>query len=85
MKAMAIEDQLRMLEGRPPRYDSATETVWMADFRSAYGMCELDGGAVWTPAVKRLFKLLASGRITDRQYIRLARISVQTNKSLFVT
>jgi hypothetical protein len=85
MKAMTLEEQIRHLESRLPRYDSAMEAVRMADFRAAYGMCELDGAEPWTPAVERLFKLLASGRITDKQYVRLARISVQTNKSQFVT
>jgi hypothetical protein len=72
---LPIEDQLQVLEARPPRYDIDTEAERMADLRAAHGICELDGTAIWTPSVERLFRLLASGRITTKQYMRLARAS----------
>jgi hypothetical protein len=81
MKAMTLEEQIRHLESRPPRYGSAMEAVRMADFRAAYGMCELDEAEPWTPAIERLFKLLASGRITDKQYVRLARVAIPMKES----
>jgi hypothetical protein len=77
---MTMEEELRRLEARPARYDSAAETERMADLRAAHGMCELDGSAIWTPSVERLFRLLASGRINGGQYTRLARASARTNR-----
>jgi len=70
---MTLEERLRRLEARPPRYDSAEEAERMEDYRNAYAILELNTNACWTPEIERVFRLLASGRITQRQYMGLAR------------
>jgi len=68
-----IETELRQLEARPARHGLDETARRLTDLRNAYAINMLSGVGTMSPTVERLLNLLASGRIDEKQYLRLAR------------
>jgi hypothetical protein len=76
-----IETELRQLDGHPSRYGLDETARRLTDLRSAYAINMLSGVGTMSPTVERLPNLLASGRIGDAHYLRLARALAEAEEA----
>lgn len=70
-----MPDHLAKYEARPAKFSPAETERRMAEYRNAYAMARMEG-APHDAVALRLLALLASGRIPEAVYLRLARESV---------